>query len=127
LSVSVWQAPLIGAVCASVSVCGVPYPSSQAYQLPECDRSPAPLASITPAVAVHGAGEPVSNPGLPSSCFVAQPPDEDDTTQVNDVLPDAPVLSFAVTVTDEVPAVVGLPLIRPLELLIESPAGRLVA
>ena len=34
---------------------------------------------------------------------------------------------YAETVTDEVPAVVGVPLIRPLELLIDNPAGRPLA
>ena len=38
----------------------------------------------------------------------------------------APVLSFAVTVTVEVPAAVGVPVIRPVE-LIDRPAGRPVA
>ena len=35
--------------------------------------------------------------------------------QVKDVLPEAPVVSLAVTVTLEVPLVVGVPVIRPLE------------
>jgi len=47
--------------------------------------------------------------------------------QLNDVFPDAPVVSLAVTVTLLGPGVVGVPLIRPLELQIESPAGRPVA
>jgi hypothetical protein len=34
---------------------------------------------------------------------------------------------FAVTVTEEVPAVVGVPVIRPLVALTDSPAGRPVA
>ena len=41
--------------------------------------------------------------------------------------PDAPVLSRADTVTVEVPAVVGVPLIRPVAELIDSPAGSPVA
>ena len=42
-------------------------------------------------------------------------------------LPDALVLSFAVTVVEYVPAVVGVPEIRPVDALIDSPAGRPVA
>src|SRR5215469_15841118 len=82
----------------SVSVWVVPYPSSQAYQLPECEVSPAPLGLMTPAVLVHGAAEPVSNPGLPSSwVWVAQPLAEL-IVQVNEADPCAPVVSVAVTV-----------------------------
>ena len=39
----------------------------------------------------------------------------------------APLPSVAVTVTDEVPAVVGVPLMAPVALSMESPAGRPVA
>ena len=46
--------------------------------------------------------------------------------QVNVAEPLAPVPSVAVTVTVELPAVVGVPEIRPL-LLIDSPAGRPLA
>ena len=46
--------------------------------------------------------------------------------QVNDVEPDAPVLSVAVTVTLEVPAVLGVPVISPEE-EIDRPGGRPVA
>src|SRR5690348_4146233 len=46
--------------------------------------------------------------------------------QLNDADPDAPVESVAVAVTVEVPAVVGVPVIRPEE-LIDSPGGRPVA
>src|ERR1700722_11975161 len=49
------------------------------------------------------------------------------TVQLNVAVPPAPVVSLAVTVTDDVPAVVGVPEIRPVEALIESPAGRPVA
>ena len=42
-------------------------------------------------------------------------------------MPVAPVVSLAVTVTLEVPAVVGVPEIRPVVELIDSPAGRPVA
>ena len=46
--------------------------------------------------------------------------------QVKLAVPFAPVVSVAVTVTDEVPDAVGVPEIRPDE-LIDSPAGRPVA
>ncbi len=49
------------------------------------------------------------------------------TVQLNEADPEAPVVSFAVTVTLEVPAVVGVPEIRPVEELMDSPAGRPVA
>jgi len=48
------------------------------------------------------------------------------TVQVKDVEPEAPVLSFAVTVTLYVPAVPAVPEIRPEE-LIDRPVGRPVA
>ena len=46
---------------------------------------------------------------------------------MKDADPVAPVVSFAVTVTLLVPAVVGVPEIRPVEELIDRPAGRPVA
>src|SRR5690348_15254835 len=46
------------------------------------------------------------------------------TVQVNEADPVAPVVSFAVTVTVEVPAAVGVPEISPVVELIDSPAGR---
>src|SRR5579863_8631438 len=46
------------------------------------------------------------------------------TVQLNEADPVAPVVSFAVTVTLEVPAVVGVPEISPVVELIDSPAGR---
>ena len=49
------------------------------------------------------------------------------TVQLNEAVPLAPVVSLAVTVTDDVPAVVGVPEISPVEALIDSPAGRPVA
>ena len=48
------------------------------------------------------------------------------TVQVNVADPDAPVVSVAVTVAVEVPAVVGVPEISPVE-LIDRPAGRPLA
>ena len=47
--------------------------------------------------------------------------------QANEAESVAPEPSVAVTVTDEVPAVVGVPLTVPVELSIDSPAGRPVA
>jgi hypothetical protein len=47
--------------------------------------------------------------------------------QLKVALPDAFVLSFAVTVLLYEPAVVGVPEIRPLDALIDKPAGRPVA
>src|SRR6516225_6638196 len=96
-------------VCDSVSVCVLPYPSSQAYQVPEWAVSPAPLDSITPGAVVHGAAEPVSNPGFPSSCVAVQPPPAGFTVQAIAVELLAPVVSVAVTVVVYVPAVVGVP------------------
>ena len=55
-----------------------------------------------------------------------QPPDVGLTVQLNVAVPFAPVVSVAVTVTALVPAVVGVPVIWPLE-LIARPAGRPVA
>jgi hypothetical protein len=49
------------------------------------------------------------------------------TVQLNEAEPEAPVVSLAVTVTLGVPAVVGVPEIRPDVELIDSPAGRPVA
>src|SRR5215469_2565799 len=69
----------------SVSVWVVPYPSSQAYQVPERAVSPAPFGLMTAGVLVHGAAEPVSNPGLPSSwVWVVQPPPEPLIVQVKE-------------------------------------------
>src|SRR5215472_8236269 len=49
------------------------------------------------------------------------------TVQVNVADPDAPVVSVAVTVTLPLEAVVGVPEIRPVEELMDTPAGRPVA
>ena len=45
------------------------------------------------------------------------------TVQLNDAEPDAPVVSVAVAEAVEVPAVVGVPEISPVEELTDSPAG----
>ncbi len=84
--------------------------------------------SITPAVAVQGAAVPVSKPGLPSFWpgLVQPPPPAGLIVQVNDALPLCPPLD-AVAVTLYVPAVVGVPLITPLDELSDRPGGRPVA
>src|SRR5580658_4976047 len=69
---------------------------------------------------------PLSKPGLPSSWAAVQLPLVGFTVQVKPADPLAPVVSFAVTVTDEVPAVVGEPEMRP-EVLTDRPAGSPVA
>ncbi len=55
------------------------------------------------------------------------PPPVVDSVQLKLVLPAAPVPSVAVTVTLEVPVALGVPEIRPVEELIDRPAGRPVA
>ncbi len=84
---------------------------------------------MTPDDAVHGAADPVSKPGLPSFWpgLPQPPPPPPPIVHVNVVEPDALVVSLAVTVELNVPAVVGVPLISPLEALIDRPAGRPVA
>src|SRR5262249_942922 len=98
----------------SVSVGVVPYPSSQATLVPEGAGWP-PKAPITPAVADHGA-LPDSKPGLPSFWpGLAQDP-AGLMVQLNVWLAVAWVgvaLSVTVAVTDEVPAVVGVPEMTP--------------
>src|SRR5258708_22027482 len=81
---------------------------------------------MTPAVEAHGAAEPVSKPGLASSWELVQPPPLVLIVQLNVADPCAPVVSVAVTVTELVAAVVGVPVIRPEELM-DRPAGRPVA
>ncbi len=78
-----------------------------------------------PVDAVHGAAAPLSKPALPSSCAGVQPVLP--TVQLNEAEPVAFVVSLAVTVTVDVPAVVGVPVIRPVVALIDRPAGRPVA
>src|SRR4051812_49768776 len=83
---------------------------------------------MTPEEALHGAAVPVSKPGLPSFWPAAvQPvPPVPLTVHVNVVEPAAPVLSFAVAVTDVVPAVVGVPEMTPVDALSDRPAGSAV-
>ena len=64
---------------------------------------------------------------LPGLVTVTVLPAAGFTVQLNDAEPAAPVVSVAVTVTVEVPAVVGVPEISPVEELTDSPAGSPVA
>src|SRR2546430_4014685 len=113
-------------VWLSVSVCVTPYPSSQAFQEPECAACDGVL-SPTPAVALHGAAVPVSKPGLPSFWpGLEHPPPDGLIVHVKVVLPLCPPL-VAVAVTVNVPAVVGVPTIRPVPELMARPGGRPVA
>ena len=64
---------------------------------------------------------------LSARLAVPQPLPLELTVQPNEAEPAAPVPSRAVTVTLDVPAVVGVPEISPDEELIDSPAGRPVA
>ena len=56
-----------------------------------------------------------------------QPPPTGLTVQVKVAVPVRLEVFFAETVTEELPAAVGVPEIRPVEALIDSPAGRPVA
>src|SRR3954454_11111981 len=69
---------------------------------------------------------PLSKPGLTSfwpGLQLELPP----IVHVNDVLPVAPAVSRAVTITLKLPAAVGVPEIRPDDALIDRPVGRPVA
>ena len=75
--------------------------------MPACECAPSVL--ITPLVAVQPVA-PDSKPGLVSFWPEHEPPPpEREIVQVNVALPEAPVVSVAVTVTEYVPAVVGVP------------------
>ena len=89
--------------------------------------SPAPFGLMTPAVAVHGAADPVSKPGLPSIWRGGAAAAPALIVQVNDALavPAGRVVHGRVRVN--VPAVVGVPLMTPVEALIDRPVGRPVA
>src|ERR1700722_19793452 len=84
------------------------------------------VAAVVPPVksssATNGAAA-----GPPAEMSTPPEPELEPTVQVNDVDPFAPVESVAVTVTVDVPVAVGVPEIRPVEELIERPAGRPVA
>ena len=96
------------------SVCVVPYPSIHASQVPPWAGSLGPFCPMTAGVEDHTVA-PDSKPGLPSFWpGLAQPPPCGLTVQENDVLPDWVPL-VAVTVTVDVPAVVGVPLITPVD------------
>src|SRR6266516_5988588 len=111
----------------SVSVWVVPYPSSQANRVPECGLWPA-KAPITPAVAVHGA-LPFSKPALPS--FWHGLPQDPAGLMVQLkvwlALACGLALSRTVAVTEEVPAVLGVPEMTPVDALMLRPGGSPVA
>src|SRR5688572_24310628 len=99
--------------CDSVSVCELPLPPSQALRVPP--RAGYWLqAPMTYCEAVQGV-EPLSNPLLPTTCTGLQPGWPVVTVQVKLAEPVRLAESVTVTVTLEVPAVVGLPVIRPVE------------
>jgi len=84
--------------------------------------SPAELVEVADGVALGVAdggqvGEADGDEPLPAAGL---------TTQMNDANPTAPVVSVAATVTRLAPAAVGVPEIRPEE-LIDTPAGSPVA
>src|SRR5689334_14889838 len=85
-----------------------------------------PSTALPAAVPAFSCDEAVA--GRPCARFVVpQPPPLDWTVQVNVAVPVAPVVSRAVTVTVDVPAAVGAPVIRPVPELMVRPAGRPVA
>src|ERR1700722_12079458 len=84
--------------------------------VPECTGEVTP---VSPAWHTHGLRLPVSNPPLASELGGGA---VDPIVQAKLAEPVAPVVSLAVTVTLDVPAVVGVPVIRPEE-LIDRPAG----
>ena len=66
------------------------------------------------------------SPGCRAAALTVQPP-AGLIVQVNEAEPEALVVSLAVTVTEDVPAVVGVPEIRPVVELMDRPVGRPVA
>ncbi|GAB3934504.1 hypothetical protein GCM10027614_07630 [Micromonospora vulcania] len=82
-----------------------------------CDQVP-----ITFAVAVHGE-VPLSKLGFPTTCAGVQPPPPLVTVQVKVAWAVRFAASVRVTVTFEVPAVVALPVIRPVDAPMVRPAG----
>jgi hypothetical protein len=107
-----------------------------------------PVTAPLMTLMVRPAGSPVAPKArvaegeeseAPTSSWVTGVPDPSDwapgfvteivlvTVHANDVEPENPAPSVAVTVTDDAPAVVGVPLIVPVVALIDRPAGRPVA
>src|SRR3954452_21072871 len=84
---------------------------------------------MTPALADNGGAAPVSKPGLPSFWpgLEQVPPPAGLMVHDTVVEPVDPVVSCALSVELNVAAVVGVPLIRPVEVLIDRPPGRPVA
>jgi len=89
----------------------VPFPSSPSSLAPQ--HATPPEAITAQALLVPA-----------DTCDALDPTLAEFIIHVNDALLDGPLASVAVTVTFEVAAVVGMPLISPLPWLIESPAGR---
>ena len=79
------------------------------------------MLASTPDVAVHGDRLPLWKPPFWINCGFEHELLEL-IVQVNEADPEAPVVSVAVTVTLLVPAVVGVPVIRPEEEMVR-PAG----
>src|SRR5260221_5427199 len=97
-AVKVWaidESPLVGDA----------EPRSAAYD-PEC--APEEVTPVAGPDDVQPERLPASKPPL-----VIPPPPDEETSHEKDAEPDAPVVSVAFTVTDEVPAVVGVPVISP--------------
>ena len=88
--------------------------------VPECTGA---VTTVSPAWHTHGLRLPVSNPPLTRELGGGA---VELIVQVKLAEPFAPVVSVAVTVTFDVAAVVGVPEIRPEE-LIDRPAGSPVA
>src|ERR1700727_401557 len=84
--------------------------------VPECAGE---VTTVSPAWHTHGLRLPVSNPPLASELGGGA---VELIVQAKLAEPVAPVVSVAVTVTFDVAAVVGVPVIRPEE-LIDRPAG----
>ena len=115
LAVKVWtmfELPLVGEV-----------EPARAAKVPEC--APVDTIEVDAPLVVQPEKVPVSNP--PLVIPPPPPPPEEPIVQVKLADPEAPVVSLAVTVTLYVPAVVGVPLIRPDEALIDRPGGSPVA
>jgi hypothetical protein len=66
---------------------------------------------------------PLEKVGFPINCAAVQLEVVALTVQVKEALPLAPVESVAVTVTEDEPEAVGVPEIRPVDELIDKPAG----
>src|ERR1700722_17783225 len=123
--VALVQSAGIVTVCSRVSVRGSPEPPTQASQDPDCAGIPS-AASIATSLPRHGLMTPASKPGFLSS-WLGLHTALGLIVQVNEAEPNTPLVSCAVTATCLDSGVVGVPLIRPVLELIDSPFGRPVA